>query len=158
LSEISKFRGLKVFIRIIKYFKAGVEKLSILFLLVIATTLLVFSAGVFLKYIFHMPYLITELQHVLISDPSLAKDYIRKIIAEFLLFALSAEVVILLVRHEPRIILDVLFIAISREVIVQVHSFIDMLLGVISIAILFFIRKYLRLKYKKDGKTYEEAM
>ena len=147
-----------MFIRIIKYFKSGVEKLSILFLLVIAATLLVFSAGVFLKYILHMPSLIGEVQHVLISDPSLAKEYIRKIIAEFLLFALSAEVIILLVRHEPKIILDVLFIAISREVIVQVHSFVDMLLGVISIAILFFIRKYLRLKYKKDGKTYGEAM
>ncbi|HIC87639.1 MAG TPA: hypothetical protein EYP03_05500 [Aquificae bacterium] len=147
-----------MFVRSIKYFKSTIEKLSILFLLVIATALLIFSAGVFFKYIFYMPHLINEIQHVLISDPSLAKEYIRKIISEFLLFALSVEVVILLVRHEPRVILDVLFIAISREVIVQVHSFVDMLLGVISIAILFFIRKYLRLKYKKDGKTYEEAM
>jgi len=147
-----------VLAKIIRYVTPVVEKLAILFLIVIATTLLIFSSGVFFKYIVHMPQLITDLQNILVSNPSLAKDYIREVIAEFLLFALSAEVVILLIRHEPKIILDVLFIAISREVIVQVHSFIDMLLGVISIAILFFIRKYLRLKYKKDGKTYEEAM
>ncbi len=143
---------------IIKYFVPIVEKLAVLFLTLIALTLLVFSFGVFLKYIIHMPHLISHLQDILISNPSLAKKEIREIIAEFLLFALSAEVIILLVRHEPRVILDVLFIAISREVIVQVHSFVDMLLGVISIAILFFIRKYLRLKYKKGSKTYEEAM
>jgi len=57
----------------------------------------------------------------------------------------------MLVKHQPRIVFDVLLIAIAREIIIAGHNFKDVFLGTISLLILFFVRKFLTLKTIPPG-------
>jgi len=67
------------------------------------------------------------------------------------MFVIVVELIIMLVKHQPRIVFDVLLIAIAREIIIAGHDFKNVLLGTVSLLILFFIRKFLTLKSVPPG-------
>ena len=66
-------------------------------------------------------------------------------LAEALLLVIGVELVVMLSLHIPGVLLEVLLYAIARKLILLPKSsgMIDLLLGVIAIAALFAIRKYL---------------
>lgn len=66
-------------------------------------------------------------------------------LAEALLLVIGVELVVMLSLHIPGVLLEVLLYAIARKLILlpKTSGMIDLLLGVIAIAALFAVRKYL---------------
>jgi hypothetical protein len=72
-------------------------------------------------------------------------EQLNNILAQILLLVIAIELVIMLTLHKAETILEVLLYAIARKLILlpKKDSMDDFLLGVIAIAILFAIKKYL---------------
>ena len=67
-------------------------------------------------------------------------------LGNILTLIIGVEFVKMLAKHTAENLLEVLMFAIARQMIVEHLNMIDTLIGIISIAIIFFIRKYLLLK------------
>jgi hypothetical protein len=80
-----------------------------------------------------------------------ATESLKEIISPLLMFVIVVELIVMLIKHQPRIVFDVLLIAVAREIIIAGHNFKDVLLGSISLLVLFFIRKFLTLKSVPPG-------
>ena len=72
-------------------------------------------------------------------------EQLNNILAHILLLAIAIELVIMLTLHKAESILEVLLYALARKLILlpKEDSMVDFLLGIISIAILFAIKKFL---------------
>lgn len=72
-------------------------------------------------------------------------EQLNDILAQILLLVIAIELVVMLTLHKPEAILEVLLYAIARKLILlpKKESMDDFFMGVISIAILFAIKKYL---------------
>ena len=121
------------------------------FLIAITVALLVISFILFLEFLLMSPH-IFHLEEIIFSGhiKDAAKS-LKEIISPLLMFVIVVELIIMLIKHQPRIVFDVLLIAIAREIIIAGHNFKDVLLGTISLLIMFFIRKFLTLKSIPPG-------
>lgn len=72
-------------------------------------------------------------------------EQLNNILAHILLLAIAIELVIMLTLHKAESILEVLLYALARKLILlpKEDSMVDFLLGIVSIAILFAIKKFL---------------
>lgn len=98
---------------------------------IILVGILVYSAGI-----------IKELYEIVVTFPDY-KFTIHDFLSHVLALIIAIEFVKMLAKHTPASAIDVLLFAIARKLIVAEGSMIDSLIGVISIAILFAVRKYL---------------
>lgn len=126
-------------------------KVSDLFLLLITFTLLTISIILFIEFLLLSPKMIHIEEIVLTGHVKDATESLKELISPLLMFVIVVELVIMLIKHQPRIVFDVLLIAIAREIIITGHDFKSVLLGTISLLILFFIRKFLTLKSIPPG-------
>jgi len=126
-------------------------KISDLFLLVITFTLLVISIILFVEFLLLSPKMIHIEEIVLSGHIKDATESLKELISPLLMFVIVVELVIMLIKHQPRIVFDVLLIAIAREIIISGHDFKNVLMGTVSLLILFFIRKFLTLKSIPPG-------
>ncbi len=126
-------------------------KVSDLFLLAITFTLLVISIILFVEFLLLSPKMIHIEEIVLSGHIKDATESLKELISPLLMFVIVVELVIMLIKHQPRIVFDVLLIAIAREIIISGHNFKNVLLGALSLLILFFIRKFLTLKSIPPG-------
>ena len=126
-------------------------KVSDLFLLVITFTLLAISIILFVEFLLLSPKMIHIEEIVLSGHIKDATESLKELISPLLMFVIVVELVIMLIKHQPRIVFDVLLIAIAREIIISGHNFKNVLLGALSLLILFFIRKFLTLKSIPPG-------
>ncbi len=126
-------------------------KISDLFLLVITFTLLAISIILFVEFLLLSPKMIHIEEIVLSGHIKDATESLKELISPLLMFVIVVELVIMLIKHQPRIVFDVLLIAIAREIIISGHNFKNVLLGALSLLILFFIRKFLTLKSIPPG-------
>ena len=79
------------------------------------------------------------------------------ILEKALTLVVGVEFVKMLAKHTAENLLEVLMFAIARQMIVEHLNMIDTLIGIISIAIIFFIRKYLLLKTTDNkAKVYDK--
>ncbi|KKY00665.1 membrane protein [Paraclostridium benzoelyticum] len=78
-------------------------------------------------------------------------DQLNNILAHILLLVIAIELVIMLTLHKAEAILEVLLYAIARKMILlpKKNSIDDLFIGVISISILFAIKKFLINKENK---------
>ena len=126
-------------------------KVSDIFLLAITFTLLAISIVLFIEFLFLSPKMIHVEEVILTGHMKDATESLKELISPLLMFVIVVELVIMLIKHQPRIVFDVLLIAIAREIIIAGHEFKSVLLGTISLLILFFIRKFLTLKSIPPG-------
>lgn len=70
---------------------------------------------------------------------------LNSFLAEALLLVIGIELVVMLSLHIPGVLLEVLLYAIARKLILlpKTSGMIDLLLGIVAIALLFAIKKYL---------------
>ena len=121
------------------------------FLIAIAFSLLVISFILFLEFLFFSPHMFQIEEIILSGHMKDATESLKEIISPLLMFVIVAELIVMLIKHQPRIVFDVLLIAIAREIIISGHNFKDVLLGTVSLLILFLIRKFLTLKSVPPG-------
>ena len=74
-------------------------------------------------------------------------------LAQILLLVIAVELVIMLCLHRPETLLEVLLYAIARKLLLipKSSSAGELLLGVLAIAAIFFIKKYLMPEKDKEG-------
>ena len=79
-------------------------------------------------------------------------DQLNDFLAQILLLVIGVELVIMLCLHLPETLLEVLLYAIARKLLLvpKTAGVADLLLGVLAIACIFFIKKYLM---PKKGET-----
>ncbi|RUM42538.1 MAG: hypothetical protein DSY35_05180 [Desulfurobacterium sp.] len=135
----------------LKKVEHGLTRAAEFFLIAITVALLFISVILFVEFLFMSPHLF-HLEEIVFSGhlKDSAKS-LKEIISPLLMFVIVVELIIMLVKHQPRIVFDVLLIAIAREIIIAGHNFKDVFLGTISLLILFFVRKFLTLKTIPPG-------
>jgi len=126
-------------------------KASEAFLIAITFTLLVVSFVLFMEFLVLSPHMFHIEEIILSGHMKDATESLKEIISPLLMFVIVVELIIMLIKHQPRIVFDVLLIAIAREIIISGHNFKDVLLGTVSLFILFLIRKFLTLKSVPPG-------
>ncbi|MGI6069075.1 MAG: transporter [Blautia sp.] len=77
---------------------------------------------------------------------TLDMDFFTDFLAESLSLVVGLEFVKMLCRHTADTLVEVLMFAIARQMIVEHLSTLETLIGVLAIAVLFAIRKYLLLR------------
>lgn len=73
-------------------------------------------------------------------------DYFMTFLAASLNLVIGVEFVKMLCKHTPETLIEVLMFATARQMVVEHPAPWELLIGIVSIAILFAIRKYLFLK------------
>ena len=126
-------------------------KISDFFLLLITFTLLAISIILFAEFLLLTPKMIHIEEIIFSGHMKDATESLKELISPLLMFVIVVELVIMLIKHQPRIVFDVLLIAIAREIIIYGHDFKNVLLGTLSLLVLFFIRKFLTLKSVPPG-------
>ncbi len=138
---------------LVKRVEGFLNKAAELFLIAITVSLLLISVILFLEFLFAVPKLIHIEKLVFSGHEKDATESLKALISPLLMFVIVVELIIMLIKHQPRIVFDVLLIAIAREIIISGHNFKNVLLGTISLLILFFIRKFLTLKTLPPGTS-----
>lgn len=77
---------------------------------------------------------------------------IEEFMSHVLALIIAIEFVKMLAKHTPGSAIDVLVFAIARKLIVNHGSMLDSLIGVVAIAILFAVRKYLSSSITHNGE------
>ncbi len=103
--------------------------------------------------------LIIPMIYNFISIPllSIKASQFTEFLGNILTLIIGVEFAKMLAKHTAENLLEVLMFAIARQMIVEHLNMIDTLIGIISIAIIFFIRKYLLLKTTDNkAKVYDK--
>ena len=88
---------------------------------------------------------------------SIKASQFNEFLGNILTLIIGVEFVKMLAKHTAENLLEVLMFAIARQMIVEHLDMIDTLIGIISIAIIFAVRKYLLLKSTDDKeKIYDK--
>jgi tetratricopeptide (TPR) repeat protein len=67
----------------------------------------------------------------------------KEVLSDLLLLAVSVELGIMLIRRDPKSVIELMFFVVARKMLIKAHDPFDILFGVIALAGLFAIRKYL---------------
>ncbi len=129
------------------------QKAAEIFLVAITAALLFISLVLFAEFLLMSPKLFHMEEIILAGHVKDATESLKEIISPLLMFVIVVELIVMLIKHQPRIVFDVLLIAIAREIIIAGHNFKDVLLGTLALLILFFIRKFLTLKAIPPGTS-----
>ncbi len=70
-------------------------------------------------------------------------DTLQQFLSYLLLLIIALELSMMLIRHNPNSVIDVTIYAIARKMLIYNTSSVNMLLGVITLSILFLVKKYL---------------
>jgi hypothetical protein len=125
---------LKKFSAVLHWFEVGLAALSVVFV------------------ILGVVYLLGEISHVneLIRQESLHKVF-EDLLSDILLLVVGIELAIMLVRRTPESLVEVMFFVIARKMLIKTDEFYELLFGVVALAGLFAIRKYL--EYIPQART-----
>ncbi|MDO4536217.1 MAG: phosphate-starvation-inducible PsiE family protein [Clostridium perfringens] len=85
--------------------------------------------------------LIAELKGIVLNGDSI--ESFNNFLASALSLVVGIEFIKMLCKHTPSTVIEVLLFAMARQLIVQHTSVVDNLIGIVSIAALFAVRKYL---------------
>ena len=72
-----------------------------------------------------------------------ADNFIQGFLSKAMTLAVGVEFIKMLCKQSPSTVIEVLLVAIARQLIVEHGSSMDYLIGIASVAILFAVRKYL---------------
>ncbi|HFI0040559.1 TPA: hypothetical protein ACGOTH_001015 [Streptococcus suis] len=72
-----------------------------------------------------------------------ADAFIQSFLSKAMTLAVGVEFIKMLCKQSPSTVIEVLLVAIARQLIVEHGSSVDYLIGIVSVAILFTVRKYL---------------
>jgi hypothetical protein len=67
----------------------------------------------------------------------------ERLLSAVLLLAVGVELAILLIRHTPESLIELMFFVIARRILLKTDEFYELLMGVAALAGVFAVRKYL---------------
>lgn len=102
--------------------------------------------------------LVSFIVKVFTLDAIPSYDMFQKFLSHILLLVIALELALMLVKHTPNSVVEVMLYAIARKMLVYGSSAIEILLGVLSLAGIFFIKKYLFSEHDKKQAEQESFM
>lgn len=94
---------------------------------------------------------------LLLDFPQSAWDFssggFTDFLAQMLTLVVGLEFVKMLCMHTSETVIEVLMFATARQMVVEHLNAVDTLIGVVTIGILFAVRKYLLIEHKKESKS-----
>ncbi|KEI91687.1 hypothetical protein [Clostridium botulinum] len=97
--------------------------------------------------------LISFIVEIFTLDAIPSYDMFQKFLSHLLLLVIALELALMLVKHTPNSVVEVMLYAIARKMLVYGSSALEIFLGVLSLAGIFFIKKYL---FSERDKKLEE--
>ena len=129
ITEMGKFqiKFLHWFSTFLHWFEVGLAAITVVFV--------VLALGYFVGEAFHFQAMVADsnLHHVL-----------EQILSDILLLVVGVELAIMLIRRTPESLVEVMFFVIARKVLIKTDHIYELLIGVVALAGLFAIRKYLQ--------------
>ncbi|MBP2025561.1 transporter associated domain-containing protein [Peptoniphilus stercorisuis] len=117
-------------------FLLKLNKVVLLFEVLISLLLL-------LGIVFSIPDIFKYYVVILKSDVTLSLELFKQFLSHVLLLVIAMEFVLLMVAHTDTTITHLIMLVIARKMLIVSENMPDLLIGVIAIAILFIVRKYL---------------
>lgn len=77
-------------------------------------------------------------------------ELLQGFLAYVLLLVVGLELALMLIKHSPGSVLEVMLYAVARKMLISSSTTSEVLIGVIALAIIFFIDKYLHTKDKEN--------
>ncbi|EJO5346542.1 hypothetical protein NRP93_000592 [Clostridium botulinum] len=102
--------------------------------------------------------LISFIVQIFTLDAVLSYDMFQKFLSHLLLLVIALELTLMLVKHTPNSVVEVMLYAIARKMLVYSSSTLEIFLGVLSLAVIFFIKKYLFSQREKKLEEQEEVL
>ena len=78
-------------------------------------------------------------------------EIFQKFLGYVLLLVVGMELVIMLIYHSPSSVIEVLLYAVARKILIGNQGMIDFMIGIVAIAAIFAIRKFLFVKDMSNG-------
>ncbi|APC80367.1 TPA: hypothetical protein ACXDAZ_001383 [Clostridium botulinum] len=97
--------------------------------------------------------LISFIVQIYTLDAIPSYDMFQKFLSHLLLLVIALGLALMLVKHTPNSVVEVMLYAIARKMLVYGSSALEIFLGVLSLAGIFFIKKYL---FSERDKKLEE--
>ncbi|MGO5074620.1 hypothetical protein ACTQ4K_11860 [Clostridium sporogenes] len=97
--------------------------------------------------------LISFIIRIFTLDAISSYDMFQQFLSHLLLLVIALELALMLVKHTPNSVVEVMLYAIARKMLVYASSSLEIFLGVLSLAVIFFIKKYL---FSEQDKKLEE--
>ncbi|CAK7067382.1 hypothetical protein [Tissierella sp.] len=83
---------------------------------------------------------------VFVTEASASYEILQGLLTHILLLVVGLELALMLITHSAGNVLEVILYAIARKMLISSSNTMDILLGVISLAIIFGVDKYLHTK------------
>ena len=87
--------------------------------------------------------IIAMIYEVYVSEYSVAYQMLQGLLSHILLAVVGLELALMLISHSAANVLEVILYAIARKMLISSSNTTDILLGVIAIALIFVVDKYL---------------
>ncbi|MDF2839727.1 MAG: transporter [Clostridia bacterium] len=106
---------------------------------------------IILSVIVGMVDLIKYLGMILTTNPIDTYEVLQSFMGHVLLMVVGVELVVMLVYHSPSSVIEVLLYAVARKLLIGNQGMVDFMIGIVAIAAIFAIRKYLFVKDINSG-------
>lgn len=95
---------------------------------------------------------------ILFTDIPESYDVFKDFLGHILLVVMGVEMVLMLVSHEKSAMLDLVLYVIARKMLIYGETSMDMLLGTVSVAILYFVNRYFNTDEHADDASFLEKL
>ena len=87
--------------------------------------------------------IIVLIYDVFITEPTTSYHMLQGLLSHILLVVVGLELALMLITHSASNVLEVMLYAIARKMLISSTNTMDIMLGVLSIALIFVVDKYL---------------
>lgn len=123
-----------------------IERLMKHFILVIEILL---AAFIMITVLLSVKDIIVLIYTVFMTEATSSYEILQGLLAHILLLVVGLELALMLITHSAGNVLEVILYAIARKMLISSTNTMDILLGVVSLAIIFAVDKYLHTKNVK---------
>lgn len=101
------------------------------------------SVLLILGILISIPDIVSYYGEILKSDSIIGYDQFKQFLDHVLLLVLAVEFVLLMTAHSDSTIIHLIMLVVARKMLIKSGNMVDILIGVVSITILFAVRKFL---------------
>lgn len=107
---------------------------------------IVISATVILAIIFSFPDLFKYIIKIVNSEPNLSLNLFQEFLKHSLMLVIGMEFIIMLTAYSDKNIIYLITFVIARKLLIKSDTMMDLLIGAVAIAILFFVKNFIMKK------------
>lgn len=101
------------------------------------------SVLLILGILISIPDIVSYYGEILKSDSIVGYDQFKQFLDHVLLLVIAVEFVLLMTAHSDSTIIHLIMLVVARKMLIKSDNMLDILIGVVSITILFAVRKFL---------------